>query len=213
MTHCNAWNPRARLCWKAAGVIFLSAALSIYAQPRATAATALEFDVASVKPSDPGTAGGSIRPGGATFAASSMPVIGLVAFAYDDIRPDRIDGAPGWMLSEPYDIVAKSRRETGDARADLGRQRQMLQTLLADRFQLKIHHESRERPIYALVVDKSGPRMKENNDLKSAPGPDDQIHRKGQGYGADRAHVLHGPVPHESGGQARRRSDRAEKQL
>jgi uncharacterized protein (TIGR03435 family) len=47
----------------------------------------------------------------------------------------------------------------------------MLQKLLADRFQLKIHHESRERPVYALVVDKNGPRMKENNDLKSAPAP------------------------------------------
>jgi bla regulator protein BlaR1 len=53
----------------------------------------------------------------------------------------------------------------------LSRQRQMLQKLIADRFQLEIRHEYQERSIYALVVDKGGPKMKPNNDLKSAPAP------------------------------------------
>jgi uncharacterized protein (TIGR03435 family) len=153
------------------GLIVLAILTTSSAWAQSNAGDDPEFDVASIRPSAPGNVGGSIRPGGATFAASNIPLIGLIAFAYDDIGPDRIDGAPGWVFSEPYDVVAKSEHQSGDPRADLGRQRQMLLKLLADRFQLRIRHEDRVRSMYALVVDKGGPKMKENNDLKSAPAP------------------------------------------
>jgi uncharacterized protein (TIGR03435 family) len=138
-----------------------------------------EFEVASVKPSDPGSEGGTIAPGGATFRASNIPLTGLLTFAYD-VRLDQLDGAPGWAMSQRYDIVAKVGDPGTDPRTLLSRQRQMLQNLLADRFQLRIRIESRERPIYALAVDGNGPKMRENNDMTSHPFPLIRLTGRGQ---------------------------------
>ena len=56
-----------------------------------------------------------------------------------------------------YDVVARAPGKTAPARDEI---RKMLQTLLADRFKLAIHRETREMPVYALVVGKNGPRLK-----------------------------------------------------
>jgi uncharacterized protein (TIGR03435 family) len=134
------------------------------------AADGPEFEVASIKPGDPGARGGYIQPSPGRFTSTNMPLIGLITFAYD-VRPDQISGAPGWIDSQRYDILATSESPVGDPHKLLDQQRLMLQKLLADRFQLRVRHETRERPVYTLTVDKNGPKMKENNDLKSAPFP------------------------------------------
>ena len=61
--------------------------------------------------------------------------------------------------SDRFDIVANAPGEGTPTGDDV---RRMLQTLLADRFQLKLHRETKERPVYALVVAKNGPKLKES---------------------------------------------------
>ena len=74
------------------------------------------------------------------------------------VRPDQISGGPAWLSSDHYDIIAKSGDEGALA---WDRAMQMLQSLLADRFQLKIHREMKETPVYELVAGKNGPKLKE----------------------------------------------------
>ncbi len=116
-----------------------------------------QFEVASIKPSDPNGHGVRIEmaPGG-RFTASGVTVKFLIQQAYD-IKDFQITAGPGWMGSEKYDITAKAEGEGGDMTPE--RLRPMMQALLADRFQLKFHRDDKEMPVYALVVGKNGPKM------------------------------------------------------
>jgi uncharacterized protein (TIGR03435 family) len=145
-----------------------------FSQPR------LEFEVAAIKRSDPSHVGAQtfFQPGG-KFAALTAPLKSLVCFAYQ-LRDHQVAGGPGWVESEPFDVTAKA--ETNASYDDL---RVMVQTLLADRFQLKFHREMREQPVYALVLAKNGPKLKEAN----GPGRGIGIGAQGRlnGNGADMA--------------------------
>src|SRR5580704_3028348 len=107
----------------------------------------LEFEVASVKPAAPGAPGTMIRfgPGGG-LTITNMTLKELIVIAYR-IQPFQISGGPSWLDSAHYDIMAKPEAKPKQAEIPL-----MLQALLADRFQLALHREKRELPIYALVV-------------------------------------------------------------
>jgi len=108
----------------------------------------------------------------------------LIQQAYD-VRDFQISGGPGWITSDRYAIEAKSldtpagpppdfMKMSEDERKKIQeRTRQMIQGLLADRFQLKVHHETKELPIYALVVGKGGSKLKEigsTSDPSMKPG-------------------------------------------
>jgi uncharacterized protein (TIGR03435 family) len=131
------------------------------AQPSATP----EFDVASVKP-QPFTGQGSVGifVRGDTLDAEHVSLFSLVTFAYN-LRDVQLSGGPAWVKSgvlvssELYQVIAKT---TGDPPPAMEVFRQMLQALLAKRFQLRLHHVSRDLPIYNLVVGKSGPKLKES---------------------------------------------------
>jgi uncharacterized protein (TIGR03435 family) len=81
----------------------------------------------------------------------------VIALAYDippaQLYPyeGKVVTGPAWIKSEMYDIEAKADPPTSEARLKL-----MLQTLLAERFKLKLHRENREMPVYALVPGKNG---------------------------------------------------------
>jgi len=146
---------------------FLAAA-GAWAQAPSTPA----FDVASVKPSELARMGGEgarrdkiqTTPGSLTMTNVTMTV--AIQWAYH-IKPFQVSG-PSWLTEERYDILAKS----GDTASD-DRLRLMLQTLLADRFHLAVHHETREIPVYALVVGKSGAKFQKSGtdgDLEVKPG-------------------------------------------
>jgi uncharacterized protein (TIGR03435 family) len=113
----------------------------------------LAFEVASVKPSPPGSNGMSIGLPAGRFTARNASLKLLMVNAFD-IRTFQIVGGAGWMDSDRFDIEAKT---PGNISGKQGYE--MLQTLLADRFQLKIHWETREMPIYTLVVEKNGPKL------------------------------------------------------
>ena len=154
------------------------------------------FDVASIKACKPG----EIAPGieaepsrGKTAASDNSsssspgtlnlpcrPLRALVVEAYVDfatgrraavqtIRP-RIAGAPDWFESDRYAITAKS---VGPATQAMMRG-PMLQALLEDRFQLKLHHESREASVYELTVAKNGPKIQKTVDGTCVPRDPDQ---------------------------------------
>ncbi|HEY5382735.1 MAG TPA: TIGR03435 family protein [Acidobacteriaceae bacterium] len=120
-----------------------------------------QYDVASVKPNKSGERMMRImsRPDG--FSCTNLPLKTLIANAYG-IRQDLISGGSGWMNSMGFDIDAKVSGEDMDAYKKLtGRQRSsLLQGLLADRFKLKIHHETKILTMYDLVVAKGGIKMK-----------------------------------------------------
>lgn len=74
----------------------------------------------------------------------------LVSFAYD-VRGFQISGLPGWAWSERYDVMARA-----EGSPDYARFRVMLQGLLAERFQLRLHRETKPMKGFALVADKHG---------------------------------------------------------
>jgi uncharacterized protein (TIGR03435 family) len=132
------------------------------------------FEVVSVKPHPPELIQPSMmvaEPGG-RFTARNIPLRLLIRTAYQ-IQDDQIVDAPGWVSSDRFDIAAKA--EDGASPADLG---PMLQALLADRFKLSVHHETRELSIFELLPARSdgalGPQMKRSDcvpDINARPAP------------------------------------------
>jgi uncharacterized protein (TIGR03435 family) len=145
------------------------------------AQSAAPFDVASVK-SDPW--GGNFRVGifvhGDTLMAEHTCLYGLVEFAYN-LRDDHLSGGPSWAkcgllaTSDLYQVIGKA---PGDPPPSMDQFRLMLQALLADRFQLKIHHVQKDLPTYNLVVAPHGPKLKESGgDAKFWMNQDARINR------------------------------------
>jgi uncharacterized protein (TIGR03435 family) len=119
----------------------------------------LYFEAASVKPSNPDNPPGQgIRrqPGG-RFNTVNSPVRMLITFAYQ-IQGYQLVGGPDWINGERYDIVAKMEGDPPAVIPGTGADHMMLatRTLLADRFKLKIHKETRELDIYALTMARPG---------------------------------------------------------
>jgi uncharacterized protein (TIGR03435 family) len=118
-----------------------------FAQPPA-------FEAATIKPSksQPGRAATHTRTGMIVLTGKTLK--GLICSAYD-VKDFQISGGPKWMDDDRYDVNAKAEGAANGTQLAM-----MLQTLLADRFQLAIHHEQKVGPAYALVVVKSGLKIK-----------------------------------------------------
>jgi uncharacterized protein (TIGR03435 family) len=114
----------------------------------------LYFEAASVKPNKSGEQGSSIRrqPGG-RLTATNMPLRALITFAFQ-LQPFQLVGDPSWIRNENFDIVAKMEGDPAPVPPGQGADPLMLamRTLLADRFKLAVHRETREMDIYALVM-------------------------------------------------------------
>src|SRR5262245_22192968 len=115
------------------------------------------FEVISVKPGAPGPGFRGGGPRGNSLSMTNMPLRMLVQMAYGRTTGSaplgiqlQIQGAPGWMDSEPYDVQAKADCSNGPIPRE--QMQLMIQSLLEDRFQLKAHYETRELPTYNLVV-------------------------------------------------------------
>jgi uncharacterized protein (TIGR03435 family) len=135
------------------------------AQPDVTADVKVPaFDVVSVKPnkSDSGMVRIMGKPDG--YAASNVSLKMLIQGAYG-IREDLISGAPSWADSARFDIDAKVAGSDVDALKKLSpeQRRLILRPLLADRFKLKVHTETKQLPVYELVLAKDGSKLKEAN--------------------------------------------------
>ena len=113
------------------------------------------FDVATIKPGEPGRQGKLIGFQGRHFNAMNFNVNDLISFAYG-LHTEQIVGAPAWFATDLYDIDGVPDIEGIPSQKQ---QNIMLQKLLADRFQLKFHHEQKELPVYVITVAKGGPKM------------------------------------------------------
>ena len=135
------------------------------AQSQPAAPASLAFEVATVEPSNPmaarGKSGITVDPG--RMSARRVSLKELVFEAYN-VPYYQISGGPAWLDSEQYDIDAKA--ETPATRDQM---RLMLRTLLAGRFKLTIHRESKEMRVYALTVAKNGPMIHAIQEEEAAP--------------------------------------------
>jgi len=162
----------------AVAVLLMAAAYGLFGQSGAHPA----FQVASIKQnvsnwSEPTEhpMGVGYKPGGRLTATNASLVL-LIQFAYAahdsphwlPLLASQVVGGPAWASSPGYDIEAKPEGNTDPQHAWL-----MLQTLLADRFKLRLHRETRQFPVYDLTAVKSGPKLpaaKEADCVSFPPG-------------------------------------------
>jgi uncharacterized protein (TIGR03435 family) len=132
--------------------------------PQPTVSPLPSFEVASIKLNRSGGPRSHMWYPTGRFIASNQTIKALIEFAYN-IQAFQLSGGPNWINSEKYDIDAKAEDSIAEGlqklsfeqwREQLGL---MLQSLLADRFNLKVSHETRELPVYALVIAKNGPTL------------------------------------------------------
>ena len=133
----------------------------------APAAATPSFEVASIKPNHSADqrAMFMVEPGG-RLVITNGTVKFLIAMAYK-LKPNQISGGPSWLEDEHFDITAKSEKP-----ADPDQMMLMVQSLLKERFNFAFHNESKESPIYSLVVAKNGPKLKVSTTPPPSPTDD-----------------------------------------
>lgn len=124
-----------------------------------------EFEVSSVKPSK-GPAGFfrfSFTPDGVRMENTSLLMIIRASYGLFNSLDDKFLGLPSWAKTERFDIEAKVSPEDADAyqKLSIEQKRQMMQSVLADRFKLQAHRETKLQPVYLLVVAKGGSKLTE----------------------------------------------------
>ncbi len=180
----------------------LSCLCVVWAQP-ATPPGA-EFEVASIRASEGGKGGENpfrqniqVSPGTLTMRGISLK--SAIRWAYH-VMDYQVTG-PGWLVTERFDIVAKA---PGPATED--ELRPMLQKLLASRFHVAVHHESKELSAFILSVAKNGPKFKESqSEGDSSVEPDQKtmtvvVHRTAISQLVEvLSNILRAPVLDETG--------------
>jgi uncharacterized protein (TIGR03435 family) len=153
---------------------FLAAALMVHGQDKR-----LTFEVASIKPMKPGDRGGGIKPkpAGQGYIVRGAPVKLMINLMYK-VPMKQITGGPAWLDTDLWDIEANA-----DHSYNIDDLHTMFQNLLADEFKLKFHKETKEGPVYALMVDKAGVKMKVNEsaqdyEIPIGGGPDGVIGKR-----------------------------------
>ena len=148
---------------------FLAAAASCTAFAQ-SGSDALTFEVASIKPAAPmapgrmmiGSRGGPGTPDPGHLTMTNVSLKNLLVNAYG-VKGFQVTG-PNWLDTERFDIVAKVPEGATKDQVKI-----MMQNLLKERFKLEVHHETKESSMYALVVGKNGPKMKESPEDPPAP--------------------------------------------
>jgi uncharacterized protein (TIGR03435 family) len=211
-------SPGKKLLLAGAGMLAIGmpVAIGILNTPQVRAQAAappLTFAVASVKPSSGDGDGVNIlrQPGG-SLRTTNTTLKTLMTFAYD-VRDFQISGGPGWINTDRFDVVAKSERASSesipddpgkmtDAQTKTDREllRQRLQALLAERFQLTLRRESKEQPVYTLVIGKNGPKLQQSQSGQGLQNHMVRMMRRGELYGeAVELHVLTTVLANEVG--------------
>jgi len=164
------WAKRVGLAM-AAGCVAAQMSGMLWAQAAGSAAGAPAvsrmFEVGTIKPSDPNSQDAMLNFNGETMETKGETVKTLIKFAYglNMSGEQQVVGGPKWLGEQRWDIVAK---EDPDTIAAIGKMQQeqrreqfrtMVLSFLQDRFHLKAHKETRELPVYALVVAKSGSKL------------------------------------------------------
>ena len=138
------------------------------------------FDVASIRKTDTQLPAGSkvgFQATGQQIRVTAMSIKDYLGIAYS-MRPQQIDG-PDWIGQERWDVSATIPEGASSKIPE------MLATLLAERFQVKVHREKKELPVYALGVSKGGAKLTESAlDPEAPAAPPDTVNVAGGGTGA-----------------------------
>jgi uncharacterized protein (TIGR03435 family) len=194
----DAFVTRERQLLSAAGLAAIAVTIALggldatqtraQSQSQNAAPTPYEFEVASIKPSNPDASGGymtNLARASDRFSARNLDLMKLIRAAYGipmGAEDSRITGGPNWLRFEKYDVDAKIDSAVVDelkTRSQDQRtlaQQQMLQVLLADRCKLAIRRETKDLAIYTLVNAKSGPKLQDAN-----PGETSSLSLAGDG--------------------------------
>jgi uncharacterized protein (TIGR03435 family) len=152
---------------------------------------AAAFEVASIKPHNPGDRGAlpQFLPGG-KFSVAGVPLQIVIAFAYNlPFQGTQLSGGPDWIRSAEgiYDIEAKvdpDSLKNLSPEDQTSKMRSMLQSLLNERFKLGIRRETKEQPVYVLTVGKNGPKLQKSRfNPKDCDDPANHCHEGGAGQG------------------------------
>jgi uncharacterized protein (TIGR03435 family) len=153
-----------------ASIILISAFhASLFAQTKPK----LAFEVASIKPSplssliseaQSGKINLPMRMDGAQVDLKFLSLKNMIVMAYK-VKPHQIMG-PDWMSSALFEIHAKL--PEGSTKEQIP---EMMQSLLAERFKMTFHRETKEQPVYALIVSKDGPKMEKAVEEPATPAP------------------------------------------
>jgi uncharacterized protein (TIGR03435 family) len=138
-----------------AALILLScatAAIFATANPTHAQPASPAFEVASIKPNKSAEPGRSSRFAGNMYIGTNVTLKRVISLAYAPIQ--EFTGGPGWIESERYDITAKAEGNPGRAQLQL-----MVRSLLADRFKLVVHKQTRDSSAYALVLARSDAKL------------------------------------------------------
>jgi uncharacterized protein (TIGR03435 family) len=181
-----------RARWNAAHLIALAALVAFAQAPQPAAGTARlpAFDVISVKPNKttPGGAFGLVTTQFTAdgFSATNIPVHLLLQQAYG-LHEGQIVDEPEWVRTEVFNIEAKVAAADVAAFSKLTADQRlaMVQQILAERFQLAAHRDTRELPVYALALARGGVKLKE-----SPPDPDHPGATSGGRYGMSTGRIV-----------------------
>jgi uncharacterized protein (TIGR03435 family) len=124
------------------------------------------FEVATIKPSQPDRPGKGFGVRGSHFNTINTTLADLIKFSYG-VQDKQIIGAPAWAESDKFDIEAQPDVPGAPNKDQVS---MMVQKLLADRFQLKFHKETKELPAYVLTAAKTEPKMKKSETEDQLPG-------------------------------------------
>lgn len=147
-----------RQCFLAALIILISSPVARTQEKSQDKPARLTFDVASIRLSKRTDLNGGIKalPGGNGYMAQNIPVKLMISLMYR-IPMRQISGDPDWLNSDRYNVEART-----DGSYSIDDLHTMYQNLLADRFNLKFHIDTKEGPVYALSLDTPGSKMKLN---------------------------------------------------
>ena len=125
------------------------------------------YEVATIKPTDPSNPGGGFTLQGRHLVARNFTVESLITLAYN-LHPKQLTGGPDWLTTDHYDLDVLPDHE---GLPSLEQARGIVRKLLADRFALKFHYDTKDLSVYVLTVAKTGPKFsKSTSDPSSPPG-------------------------------------------
>jgi len=134
--------------------------------------------VISIKPHSAVSGPVQLGPTSTDFRSIGLPMFGIFQWAYalpnlpGLLRGDQLEGDPGWLTHELYDVVAKvDQADLADWQKPAMRQtmlRAILQAMLAERCKVVVHYGSEEAPVYDLVIAKGGPMFKQAETVDTA---------------------------------------------
>ncbi len=156
--------------------LLVLAAIPAYGQTASgnagSGAKAPAYDIGSIKPNQSGSGSSHFDMDNYRFTGTNVSLRSMLGEVYG-VKPDLISGVPRTIDAARFDVTAKIVDPDPKLLENLTReqQRALLQPFLVDRFQLKVHNETRQLPVYELVVVKGGPKFKQAVAVTGDKGP------------------------------------------